>query len=59
MAVLDGDFRVRGVERLRVLGACVFARIPGFFLASAVYMISEKASDTLIREDAPATAQAS
>lgn len=59
MAVLDGDFRVRGVDGLRIVDACVFPRIPGFFLASAVYMISEKASDVLIREHAPATAQTS
>jgi choline dehydrogenase len=52
MAVLDGDFRVRGVDGLRVVDASVFPRIPGFFLASAVYMISEKASDELIREHA-------
>jgi choline dehydrogenase len=54
MAVLDGAFRVRGVEGLRVVDASVFPRIPGFFLASAVYVISEKASDVLIREHAGA-----
>jgi choline dehydrogenase len=47
-AVLDGDFRVRGMDRLRVVDAGVFPDIPGFFIASAVYMISEKASDVLI-----------
>lgn len=49
-AVLDGDFRVRGVEGLRVVDASVFPDIPGFFIASAVYLVSEKASDVLLAE---------
>ncbi|MGU3652641.1 GMC family oxidoreductase [Mycolicibacterium sp. A43C] len=49
-AVLDGDFRVRGVTRLRVVDASVFPDIPGFFIASAVYMISEKASAVILRD---------
>ena len=49
-AVLDGDFRVRGVKGLRVVDASVFARIPGLFIASAVYMVSERASDVIIHE---------
>jgi choline dehydrogenase len=57
MAVLDGNFRVRGVRGLRVVDASVFPRIPGFFIASAVYMVSEKASDVLIRQHAPASRQ--
>lgn len=52
-AVLDGDFRVRGVRGLRVVDASVFPRIPGFFIASAVYIISEKAGDVLLREHRP------
>lgn len=50
MAVLDGDFRVRGTQGLRVVDASVFPDIPGFFIASAVYMVSEKAADALIAE---------
>lgn len=50
MAVLDSDFRVRGVERLRVVDASVFPDIPGFFIASAVYMISEKAADVILEQ---------
>jgi choline dehydrogenase-like flavoprotein len=46
--VLAGDFRVHGVQRLRVVDASVFPRIPGFFLASAVYMIGEKAADVIL-----------
>ena len=48
LAVLDGDFRVRGVKNLRVVDASVFPRIPGLFILSSVYMISEKASDVII-----------
>lgn len=47
-AVVDGDFRVRGVQGLRVVDASVFPDIPGFFIVSAVYMVSEKASDVLV-----------
>lgn len=53
-AVLDGDFKVRGVDGLRVVDASVFPQIPGFFVVTSVYMISEKASDVII-----AAAQAS
>ena len=52
-AVTDSSFRVHGTRRLRVVDASVFPRIPGFFIASAVYMASEKASDVII-EDAKA-----
>ncbi len=47
-AVLDNDFKVRGAENLRVVDASVFPRIPGLFILSSVYMISEKASDVII-----------
>jgi len=49
--VLGGDFRVHGTRGLRVVDASVFPRIPGFFIASAIYMIAEKAS-AVILEDA-------
>lgn len=51
MSVLDSRLRVRGVERLRVVDASVFPKIPGYFIVTAVYMVSEKAFD-LIRDDA-------
>jgi choline dehydrogenase len=46
-AVLDSRFRVRGVKNLRVVDASVFPKIPGYFIVSAVYMISEKAADVI------------
>lgn len=51
MAVLDSRFRVRNTEGLRVVDASVFPKIPGYFIVSAIYMISEKAFD-VIKEDA-------
>jgi choline dehydrogenase len=51
MAVVDSRFRVHGTQNLRVVDASVFPKIPGFFIVSSVYMISEKASD-VIAEDA-------
>jgi len=48
--VLDSDFRVHGVGRLRVVDASVFPRIPGIFIVSAVYMIAEKAADVILRD---------
>ncbi len=49
-AVLDSAFRVRGIRGLRVVDASVFPYIPGFFIAMAVYIISEKASDVIIQD---------
>jgi choline dehydrogenase len=48
MAVLDGDFRVYGTQNLRVVDASVFPYIPGFFIVTPIYMISEKASDVIL-----------
>ncbi|CZR54681.1 related to glucose dehydrogenase [Phialocephala subalpina] len=48
MAVLDTDFRVRGVDNLRVVDASVFPKIPGFYVVLPIYMISEKAADVII-----------
>jgi choline dehydrogenase len=54
MAVVDSKFRVIGARALRVVDASVFPRIPGFFIVTPTYMISEKASD-VIAEDAGVT----
>jgi choline dehydrogenase len=48
--VLDSSFRVHGVKGLRVVDASVFPRIPGFFIASAVYLIGEKAADAILAD---------
>jgi len=56
LAVVDSRFRVHGVKGLRVVDASVFPRIPGFFIVSSVYMLSEKASDVIIEDATIATA---
>ncbi|GAA3367608.1 choline dehydrogenase [Streptomyces sannanensis] len=59
-AVVDSRFRVRGVDRLRIVDASVFPRIPGFFVAVPIYMISEKASDVILDDASrPGSAKAS
>lgn len=49
--VVDSRLRVYGTKGLRIVDASVFPRIPGFFIATSVYMVGEKASD-MILEDA-------
>jgi len=48
--VLDSDLRVHCTNGLRVVDASVFPRIPGFFIASAVYMVGEKAADVILAD---------
>lgn len=48
LAVLDADFRVRGVDGLRHVDASVFPKIPGYYIALLIYMISEKAVEVII-----------
>jgi choline dehydrogenase-like flavoprotein len=50
-SVVDSRFRVIGTKGLRIVDASVFPRIPGFFIVTPIYMISEKAAD-VIAEDA-------
>lgn len=57
MAVVDSRFRVHGTQNLRVVDASVFPKIPGFFIVTAVYMVSEKASDVILA-DVPTTTRA-
>jgi choline dehydrogenase len=47
-AVLDGNFKVRGTENLRVVDASVFPKIPGTYIAAPIYMVSEKAADVIL-----------
>ena len=51
--VLASDFRVHGTRGLRVVDASVFPLIPGFFVASAVYMVGEKAADVILSAAQP------
>ncbi|KAF4509481.1 hypothetical protein G6O67_003653 [Ophiocordyceps sinensis] len=46
-AVLDSKFRVLWVDGLRVVDASVFPKIPGYFIVLPIYMISEKAADSI------------
>jgi choline dehydrogenase-like flavoprotein len=48
--VLGPDFRVHGTSALRVVDASVFPRIPGFFIASSVYMAAEKAAEAILAD---------
>ena len=49
-AVLDSHFRVHGVQGLRVVDASVFPKIPGYFILAPIFMVSEKAADTILKE---------
>ncbi|KJA28817.1 GMC oxidoreductase [Hypholoma sublateritium FD-334 SS-4] len=50
LSVLDSQFRVKGVTGLRVVDASVFPKIPAFYIATAVYMVSEKAAAVIIQD---------
>jgi choline dehydrogenase len=49
-SVLDSNFKVKGLEGLRVVDASVFPSIPGFFIVTPIYMIAEKASEVILRD---------
>ena len=49
-AVLDSRFSVHGVKNLRVVDASVFPKIPGYFILAPIFMVSEKAADTLLED---------
>lgn len=48
MAVVDGNFKVRGTQGLRVVDASIFPKIPGTFVVLPVMMISEKATQDIL-----------
>lgn len=48
MACLDSEFRVRGVDGLRVVDASAFPRVPGAFPALATYILAEKATEFIL-----------
>ena len=41
---------MHGVDRLRVVDASVFPRIPGTFIVLPTYMVSEKAADVILAD---------
>lgn len=49
-AVLDSNFKVKGITGLRVVDASVFPKIPDVYIVGAVYVISEKAADVIIQD---------
>ncbi len=50
MAVLDSKFRVRGVRALRVVDASAFPRVPGAFPVLPTFMLSEKATESVLED---------
>jgi len=48
--VVDSNFKVMGVQNLRIVDASVFPKIPGFFIVTPIYMIAEKASDVILAD---------
>jgi len=48
--VVDHALKVHGARGLRVVDASVFPRIPGFFIASAIYLAAEKAADNILAD---------
>jgi choline dehydrogenase len=40
------------MKGLRVVDACVFPRVPGFFPLAAIMMIGEKAGDVIVEDAA-------
>ncbi|KAH4182176.1 hypothetical protein HBI25_217470 [Parastagonospora nodorum] len=51
LAVLDSKFRVRGVDRLRVVDASSWPKVPGGFPVLPTMMLSEKATDDVLAEE--------
>ncbi|KAJ7661182.1 hypothetical protein B0H17DRAFT_953734, partial [Mycena rosella] len=47
-AVLDGNFKIWGVENLRVVDINSWPTVPGWYITTPTYMISEKAADIVI-----------
>ncbi|KAK3342204.1 GMC oxidoreductase-domain-containing protein, partial [Lasiosphaeria hispida] len=50
LAMLDSSFKVRGVKSLRVVNASAFPRVPGPFPLLPIYLLSEKASESVLQD---------
>lgn len=50
-AVVDSHFRVHGVAGLRIVDASIFPKIPGYFILAPIFMISEHAAATFLRDN--------
>ena len=48
--VLDAHGRVHGTRGLRVVDASIFPRIPGLFIAAAIYCAAEKLAEDILRD---------
>lgn len=48
MAVVDDEFRVRGIEGLRVVDASIFPRIPSANLNAPVQMVAARVADMIL-----------
>ena len=46
--VLDSRLQVHGTRGLRVVDASIFPRIPGMFIAAAIYLAAERAADIVL-----------
>lgn len=51
MAVVDGKFKLRGVQNLRIADASVFPNHAGFYPMIPIYMMAEKAAEDIINDD--------
>ncbi len=50
MAVVDENFKVHGIQNLRIVDASVFPDIPGLFIMLPTLMMSEKAKELILEE---------
>ncbi|MBC7457463.1 MAG: GMC family oxidoreductase N-terminal domain-containing protein [Bdellovibrionaceae bacterium] len=50
MAVVDSQFKVHGVQNLRIVDASVFPDIPGLFIMIPTLMMSEKAKEIILEQ---------
>ena len=49
-AVVDSHFRVHKTKGLRIVDASVFPKVPGLFISLPIYMIADKAAETIVND---------